>query len=85
MDWKKYSFVVRAKNRKKILKALKEPKTPTQLSKETKINLSHVSRSLRELMDKDLVKCLTPDQTTGRVYDRTETGEKIVEKIAEKT
>lgn len=81
MDWEKYSFVVRAKNRKKIIKALKSPKTPSELSKETEINLSHVSRSLKELSEKGLVRCLTPDQTIGRVYDRTELGEEISEEL----
>ncbi len=85
MDWEKYSFVVRAKNRKKILTALKSPQTPSELSEKTGINLPHVSRSLRELGEEDLVECLTPEQTTGRVYDRTELGEEIAGEISDGT
>ncbi len=81
MEWDKYSFVIRAKNRTKILRALSKIKTPTQLAEELGLNLSHTSRALRELEKKGLIECLTPDENVGRIYTRTELGEKIVEEI----
>lgn len=84
MDWEKYSFVVRSKNRKKVLKNLDSPKTPSQLREKTGINLSHISRALSELKEEGIVKCLTPNQKLGRVYKRTEVGEEIAEDIAKK-
>lgn len=83
MDWQKYSFVVRVKNRRICLEHLGSPKTPSQLRDETGLNLSHVSRSLSELEEEGIIECLTPDLKTGRVYARTDSGEEIAQKIKE--
>lgn len=83
MDWSKYSFVVRSKNRKLILLCLSKPKTPTQIAEELKLNLPHVSRAIRELEREGLVECLTPNEKIGRVYKRTELGEEIVNALQE--
>lgn len=82
MDWSKYSFVVRAKNRKSILLHLSDPKTPSQLSEELKLSLSHVSRAVKELEEKELIECLTPNEKVGRVYRRTPDGEKIANHLS---
>ncbi len=81
MDWDKYSFVIRAKNRTKVLLALSKVKTPTQLAKELGLNLSHTSRALKELEKEGLIKCLTPNERVGRIYTRTELGKEIAEEI----
>ncbi len=81
MEWDKYSFVIRAKNRKRVLQALSKIKTPTQLAEELGLNLSHTSRALRELEKEGLIKCLTPNEKVGRIYTRTELGEEIAEEI----
>ena len=78
MDWSKYSFVIRAKNRKAVLLCLSKPKTPTQIAEELKLSLPHVSRALKELEKEGLIECLTPNEKVGRVYRRTRTGEEIV-------
>ncbi len=77
MDWSKYSFVIRAKNRKLILLSLSKPKTPTQLAKELNLSLPHVSRALKELEKEGLITCLTPNEKVGRIYKRTTIGEEI--------
>lgn len=79
MNWSKYAFVLRGKVRLKILIALNKPKTPTQLSKELKINLAQVSRTLKELSDNKLIECINPQNKTGRLYVRTKEGNEIVE------
>lgn len=81
MDWKLYSFVVRGKIRREVLSALGKPKTPTEIGKETKISVTHVSRALRELKERGLVKCLTPKEKTGKVYAATTIGNGILEEI----
>ena len=78
MDWSKYSFVIRAKNRKAVLLCLSKPKTPTQIAEELKLSLPHVSRALKELEKEGLIECLTPNEKIGRVYRRTSIGEEIV-------
>jgi len=77
MDWSKYSFVIRAKNRKLVLLSLSKPKTPSQLAEELKLSLPHVSRALRELEKEGLVECLTPGEKVGRIYRRTREGDEI--------
>ncbi|RLI81545.1 MAG: hypothetical protein DRP01_10815 [Archaeoglobales archaeon] len=52
--------MLRGKVRLKILITLNKPKTLTQLSKELKINLAQVSRTLRELSENKLIKCINP-------------------------
>jgi len=81
MDWLKYSFVIRGKNRKAVLLSLSNPKTPTQIAEKLKLNLSKVSRALKELENEGLIECLTPDEKVGRIYRRTPAGEKVAEMI----
>jgi predicted transcriptional regulator len=75
--WGLCSYVVRGRNRKRVFLALESPKTPTQLSKELKIHLPHVSRSLRELESKKLIECLTPSERVGRIYGLSEKGRQV--------
>ena len=77
MDWEKYSFVIRAKNRKAVLLSLYRPKSPSQIAKELNISLPHVSRALKELEKEGLVECLTPNEKVGRIYKRTLIGDEI--------
>jgi len=76
--WNLCSYVVRGKNRKRVFLALETPKTPTQLSKELKIHLPHVSRALAELESKKLVECLTPSEKVGRIYRLSGEGKRVL-------
>lgn len=79
MDWELYSFIISSIYRKKILHTLMErPKTPTEIRNETDYYLSHVSNVLNELLKKDLIVCLTPSRSKGRVYRLTEQGIEII-------
>ena len=78
MDWDLISFIKRSEQRQAILKVLENPKTPKEISKQTKLAPSHISRTLKEFMNKDIVKCLTPKQKIGRIYKLTEKGEKLL-------
>ena len=75
------SFVSRAKVRKQILLNLDSPKTPTELSKELKTHRPTISRALIALENKELVKCITPNENMGRYYQITSLGKKTMEKI----
>lgn len=77
LTWDNYSFVIRGSSRKKVISAFDRPKTPSELGKEVKISVTHISRTLGELVQIGLVKCLTPKQRTGRIYNLTKEGEKI--------
>jgi len=77
------SFVGRGKIRKKILKNLSEPRTPTQLSSKIGTHRSTISRAMLSLEDKGLLKCLTPNEKLGRYYSITETGKKVLKLLGE--
>jgi len=64
--------------RTKVLMSLKEkPKTPTILEKELDIKMSHVSRTLNELLKIGLIKCLNPTLRKGKLYLITKEGLKV--------
>ncbi len=79
--WDLLSFVLRSKQRQQILLKLKQPKIPTQIAKETGLAVSHVSRTLKEFVEKGLVECKTPNEKVGKIYALTEKGKRVLEKI----
>jgi predicted transcriptional regulator len=66
--WDDISFIVRNKNRKAVFDVLNKPKTPTQISRELKINVGFVSNILIELQSRKLIECLTPNEVRNRFY-----------------
>lgn len=84
MTWRNYGYVVASTYRVKVVRALSShPKTPKQISKEANMGLTHVSRTLKELVEKELVYCVNPGEVKGRVYKLTKKGRRIA-KIIEK-
>ena len=83
--YKLLSYLARSKNRSKVLGLLDGLQTPTVVSKKLKIQRSTVSRTINELKEKGLVKCLTPDEKMGRLYALTPTGKKLQRILSNKT
>ena len=76
-------YIKASSYRKKIIKSLQDKKlTPIELAKETDIPLSHISNTLAELLEKDLVVCLTPELKKGRLYELTKKGSSILQHIS---
>jgi DNA-binding MarR family transcriptional regulator len=48
------------------------------------MSMTNVSKILKEFRSKGLVRCLTPGVKTGKLYELTEAGRKIREKMIEK-
>lgn len=78
-----YSWIIRGNQRKKIIKAMNKPKIPTQIKEETHLSLNNVSDVLREFRKKKIVKCLNPQEKTGRLYKLTSKGMRIREMMEE--
>lgn len=76
-----YSWIIKGKQRKKIIKSMNKPKIPTQIKEETKLSLNNVSDVLREFRKKKIVKCLNPEEKTGRLYKLTPKGMRIREML----
>ena len=82
MDWDEVGFILASEYRKKVYKSLlKIPKTPKQISEITNIRIVHISRTLKELMEKGIVECLTPERIKGKLYSLTEKGIRMKEYI----
>lgn len=75
-------YIEKSKYRSKVLKTLaNDAKMPSQISKDTGIVQNHISNTLRQLKDHDLVECINPEVKKGRLYRLTEYGEEIIDKI----
>ena len=80
-DWQLISFIKSSKYRELVLKALDQPKIPTQLKKEIKIDKAHITRALQSLINKGLVVCHTPKARKYKIFERTNKGNKIIKKL----
>ena len=78
------SYVLRAKNRMKVLNALEsERKISAQLEKETEMYKSHMSRTLKELQEKKLIKCINPKDRSFKFYELTSKGKRVLSRAKE--
>jgi len=75
---KLYGYVVSSEYRKVIIKLLLEkPLTPKLMAQRSNKPQSHISRAVKELENKGIVKCVNPDVKKGRIYRLTDIGVKI--------
>ncbi len=75
-------YVNISKYRKKVFLALKDgSKKPSDIARETDLEINHVSYSLKQLTEKELVYLLNPEDRKGRLYKLTEDGRKIINEI----
>ena len=81
MNYELLSFVKRSERRKQIIKVLRKASTPSEIADEVGVSVSHVSRTLKEFVEKDIAVCQTPDAKIGKIYELTEEGRKILEEI----
>lgn len=76
------SWILISSYRKRIMIALgNKLKTPSTLSRESGVRTNHISKVLRELKNKDLVICINEDMHKGRLYQTTELGKKVMQKV----
>lgn len=72
------SYVCRGSVRRKVIRALLKPNSPTGLARQLDMERSTVSRTIQDLVEAGLVECLTPDQKMGRFYRVTDTGRMVI-------
>lgn len=70
-------FVLRSGYRKKVFLLLENPIMPSQIAKQLDLRLTHITRELRFLKERNLVECLNPKEKTGRLYQLTLEGKKL--------
>ena len=75
-------YVKRSQYRSKILKSLVDDvKMPSQIARDTGIVQNHISNSLRQLKEHELVECINPEVRKGRLYRLTSKGDELVKNI----
>jgi len=85
-NWETISFVNASKVRFVVLIELKEKaKTPSQLSNILEYPISRISQILKELLEKKLIECLTPNKRKSKYYGITSSGKEILQQIHELT
>jgi DNA-binding MarR family transcriptional regulator len=85
-DWDEVGYVISSDHRTLVLGRLAEgPATPTQIASDVELSVTHVSRALKSLRERDLVELLVPEERRkGRVYGITEQGQEAWELIQSK-
>ena len=75
-------YIEKSKYRSKVLKTLaNNAKMPSEISKDTGIVQNHISNTLRQLKDHNLVECINPEVRKGRLYRLTDYGENVLTKL----
>lgn len=81
-DWNLVGYIKASNYRLNILTLLsKGNKIPIEIKNELKLYITHISTILKELGDKGLVKCLTPNLKKGKIYTITTLGKEILNQI----
>ena len=77
------SWIKRGKQRRGIIVHIDDKETPTEISNKSKYSLNHTSKVLNDFKKRGFVKLLNPRQKTGRLYELTEKGRIIRDKLRE--
>lgn len=84
MSWEDVGVIKASPRRLQIMKSLvMQAMTPKELSQQLGVHMSQVTRSLKELEERDLVRCLTPQLRKGKLYGITIKGNQIMNKLTE--
>lgn len=84
-DYDDVSYVISSQYRSSVVKALENgPATPSKLAKDVECRVTHVSRALNELKEKDIVELLvSEDVKKGRIYHLTDSGREASRAVEE--
>lgn len=80
------SWILRGSQRRVIFRVINGTMIPAQIynkAKEinSKITRNNVSDILRELKEKELIVCLNPNESKGRLYQLTDLGKEIQKEL----
>ena len=77
------AYVITSSYRERALTVLhnNENMTPKYIAKHCNVRGNHISKTLTELKDKQLVVCINEEAHKGRVYQITPLGEEIISLI----
>ncbi|WP_296789487.1 transcriptional regulator [uncultured Methanobrevibacter sp.] len=77
------AYVITSSYRERALTVLhnNENMTPKYIAKHCNVRGNHISTTLRELKDKQLVVCINEEAHKGRLYQITSLGEEVISLI----
>lgn len=76
------SYVQISKYREKVMKSLEgEVKIPSEIARDSDIIQNHISATLRQLKEHELIECINPEVRKGRLYRHTDKGEIVSKNI----
>ena len=79
---KEVGYIQVSTYRTKVMKSLDgEVKIPSKIAKDTDIMQNHMSATLKQLKEHELVECINPEVRKGRLYRLTDKGEKIINNL----
>ena len=58
-----------------------EVKIPSEIANDTEIFQNHISATLRQLKEHELIECINPEVRKGRLYRLTDKGNELVKNI----
>lgn len=81
--WDHTGYVTASEYRQLVLTELQsQPATPSTLGDRCDLKITHVSRALNELRERELVELLVPEERRkGRIYGATDLGEEVEEHL----
>ena len=76
------SYVQIATYRTNVMKVLEdEVKIPSEIARDSDIIQNHISATLRQLKEHELIECINPEVRKGRLYRHTDKGELVVKNL----
>lgn len=75
-------YVSRSSYRRKVLIAIGEDvKMPFQIANDSNIPHYHISKTLKQLREKELIELINPEMHRGRLYRLTIIGKQVLSKM----
>ena len=56
-------------------------KIPSEIANDTEIFQNHISATLRQLKEHELIECINPEVRKGRLYRLTDKGYELIKNI----
>ena len=75
-------YIKNSQYRTKVMKTLDgNVKIPSEIANDTEIVQNHISATLRQLKEHELIECINPEVRKGRLYRLTEYGKDVVKNL----
>lgn len=84
-EWDQVGFIISSRYRKLVLNVLEGgAQTPKDIAEGREAHISHVSRALQRMRDREIVDLKVPEtRRKGRLYGLTEFGEQVADQVRE--